>query len=163
MREKMEQAIAKLKDRDLGMERSDLLRVVVALTAMGGILLPWVALDGHGSWMTGSEMVAYSFFSPERASLFAVSRLATICLLLVPPAAAVAVVYGFFQLLRGHDSLGAHLLGALLPVLMLFASQPVLTSDGPEVVGLPVPGIGIITTIIAQAVLFAAALLEGKN
>ena len=163
IREKAEGAWENLKERDLGMETQDLMRCMVALIAMAGFLLPWITLDGHGSSLTGSEAIAYAITSPERATLFGTSMIGAVALLLVPTVTGACVLYGLVQLIRGRHSLASHLMGTLLPIMMILATGTIASSDGFRIAGMAMPGIGMAITTLAQGILFLDALVEGKE
>ena len=52
-------------------------------------------------------MIAYAFTDPGRASIFGISKLGTLAILLVPILALAASAYGFFRLAQGHHSLAS--------------------------------------------------------
>ena len=71
-----------------------LARVLVALIALAEMLLPWAKLDGYAETMSGAELMAFAFTSPERGSIFAVSKLGALSVLLAPALVPVANLYG---------------------------------------------------------------------
>ena len=145
------------------MDSQTIMRSTVALIALAGFLLPWIRLDGHNDPMTGSEIIAYAFTSPERATIFSTSLPSSMALLMIPPVTAIAVLYGMVRLIQGGHSLGSHLLGAALPLVMVLSTGAIASSDGFRIGGIPLPGIGIIATVITQGILFLDALVEGRE
>ena len=65
--------------------------------------------------------------------------------------------------MQQRQVLGAHLTGMLLPLVMLLMSGPVVSSDGPSLAGIAIPGIGVFVTMLAQRALFINTLLEGEK
>ena len=164
MREKMEQVKEKLKSLDdPSFDTANQVRTLVGLIALAGMLLPWIRLDGYSETMNGAQMIAYAFTDLGRASIFGVSKLGALAILLVPTLALAANIYGFFRLMQGRHSLGSHLAGSLLPLGMVLLSSPLISSDGPAIAGFPIPGMGIFVTILAQGALFIDGMLEGKD
>ena len=164
MKERAEQLGNKLKSLSTPeFDSATQVRTLVGIIAIAGMLLPWVRLDGHAGAMNGAEMIAYALTSPERASIFSASKLGTLAVLLVPPLVLAANAYGFFRLMQGHHSLGAHITGALLPLGMILTAGAILNSDGPALMGIPIPGIGLFVTMLAQGALFIDAMAEGKD
>ena len=165
MREKMEQVKEKLIKSldDPSFDQATQVRTLVGLIALAGMLLPWIRLDGYSETMNGAQMIAYAFTDPGRASIFGVSKLGALAVLLVPTLALLANTYGFFRLAQGRHSLGSHLAGSLLPLGMVLLSNPLISSDGPAIAGLPIPGVGIFVTILAQGALFIDGMLEGQD
>ena len=164
MREKMEQVKEKLKSLDdPSFDTATQVRTLVGLIALAGMLLPWIRLDGYSETMNGAQMIAYAFTDLGRASIFGVSKLGALAILLVPTLALAANIYGFFRLMQGRHSLRSHLAGSLLPLGMVLLSSPLISSDGPAIAGFPIPGMGIFVTILAQGTLFIDGMLEGKD
>ena len=160
----MEQVKEKLKSLDdPSFDTATQVRTLVGLIALAGMLLPWIKLDGYGETMNGAQMIAYAFTDLGRASIFGVSKLGALAILLVPTLALAANIYGFFRLMQGRHSLGSHLAGSLLPLGMVLLSSPLISSDGPAIAGFPIPGMGIFVTILAQGALFIDGMLEGKD
>ena len=164
MREKMEQVKEKLIKSldDPSFDRATQVRTLVGLMALAGMLLPWIRLDGYSETMNGAQMIAYAFTDPGRASIFGVSKLGTLAILLVPILALAANAYGFFRLAQGGHSLGSHLSGSLMPLGMVLLSSSLISSDGPAIAGFPLPGVGIFVMILAQGALFIDGMLEEK-
>lgn len=163
LRERATGAWERLRSRDPDTDNQTIMRSVVGLIALGGFLLPWVTLDGHGSALTGSEAIAYALTSPERGALFGASKMGALCLLLVPPVTLGAVLHGLIQTVRGGSSLGSHLAGVLLPIMMVLLIGTIASSDGIRVAGIPLPGLGAAITAIMQGILFVDALVEGRE
>ena len=120
MKEKLERIGRRIGVEDDGEsvssdERNTQLRAATALLTLVGFLMPWVTLDGYADAMSGSDLIAYAFLNPERASLFQVSWTGTLALLMMPIAALTATIYGFYRSLKGDPSLGAHLAAAAAP------------------------------------------------
>ena len=155
--------IDKLKSADSGMTPSDQMRAAVGLIALAGMLLPWIKLDGYSEAMNGGELIAYALTSPERASIFSASKLGATAVLLLPVLSLAANIYGFFRLMQGRHSLGAHLSGTLCPLGMVVLAGTVASSDGPSLLGITIPGIGVIVTMLAQGTLFIDAMVEGRD
>ena len=146
-----------------GIDRATLTRTMLILAALAGMLFPWVKLDGYREAMTGAELVAYALTSPERVSIFGVSKLGTTAVLLVPTLSLAAAAYGFFRIIQEGRALGAHLTGAVLPVLMVLLYGPIASSDGPALGTVTIPGAGVFVTMTAQAALFVEAMVSGKD
>ena len=146
-----------------GIDRATLTRTMLILAALAGMLFPWLKLDGYPGAMTGADLVAYALTSPERASIFSVSKLATTAVLLVPTLSLAAAVYGFFRIIQEGRALGAHLAGAALPIIMVLLYGPIASSDGPALGAVTIPGAGVFVTMTAQAALFVEALVSGKD
>ena len=138
-------------------------RTALGLIALAAMLLPWIKLDGYQDAMNGAELIAYAFTSPERASLFQVSKIGTLAVLLAPPIVLAANVYGLIRLIQGEQRLAPHLCGAVLPLGMTLLAGAIASSDGMRLAGIPIPGWGIIVTILAQGILFLDAMMEGKD
>ena len=161
MRENLEQVKEKLKSLDdPSFDHATQVRTLVGLMALASMLLPWIRLDGYSETMNGAQMIAYAFTDPGRASIFGVSKLGTLAVLLVPILALAASAYGFFRLAQGNHSLGSHFSGSLLPLGMVLLSGPIISSDGPAIAGFPIPGVGIFVMILAQGALFIDGMLD---
>ena len=164
MKESLEQVKKKLKSLDdPNFDQATQMRTLVGLMALASMLLPWIRLDGHSETMNGAQMIAYAFTDPGRASIFGISKLGTLAVLLVPILALAASAYGFFRLAQGHHSLASHLSGSLLPLGMVLLSSPISSSDGPAIAGFPIPGVGIFIMIVAQGALFIDGMLEEQD
>ena len=102
MRESLEQVKEKLKSlEEPNFDQATQVRTLVGLMALASMLLPWIRIDGYSETMNGAEMIAYAFTDPGRASIFGISKLGTLAILLVPIIALAAGAYGFFSWPRG--------------------------------------------------------------
>ena len=161
MREGLERVKEKLKSlEEPNFDQATQVRTLVGLMALASMLLPWIRIDGYSETMNGAEMIAYAFTDPGRASIFGISKLGTLAVLLVPIVALAASAYGFFRLAQGHHSLVSHFSGSLLPLGMVLLSSSIMSSDGPAIAGFPIPGVGIFIMILAQGALFIDGMLE---
>lgn len=163
IKDKAANAWENLRSQDPGMDSQTIMRSTMALIALAGFMLPWIRLDGHNAALTGADAIAYAITSPERATLFGASKIGTVMLLLVPPVTLGVVLHGLVRLVRGENSLGSHLAGAALPILMVALTGTIASSDGFRMGGIPLPGIGLIITAIIQGILFVDALVEGSE
>ena len=152
-----------MENEDPQLSRNARIRGTIAIIALTGMLLPWLRLDGYSEAMSAAELIAYAFTSPERGSLFGVSMMGALAILLTPVVVMTAGVLGFFQAITGGRSLGANLVGALAPLAMLMLAHSIVSSDGWEVVGIPLPGFGLMLTVAAQGTLFIHAMREGDD
>ena len=132
MKESLEQVKKKLKSLDdPNFDQATQMRTLVGLMALASMLLPWIRLDGHSETMNGAQMIAYAFTDPGRASIFGISKLGTLAVLLVPILALAASAYGFFRLAQGHHSLASHQGNrVLLSFLNLFKIVIIMTKLG---------------------------------
>ena len=143
-------------DPDFG--RAVQVRTLAALLALFSMMLPWVRLDGYTESMTGAELLAFAFTSPERGAMFRTVPLGAIALLLVPLAAAATAVYSFVKNVQGEHPIAANLALIFLPIVMLFFGQALTASDQPRLVWVSIPRPGIILMIACNAGLLAHSL-----
>ena len=166
MKEKLDNIRQKISTEGSGYkattaEQNTHIRAIAILITLVGFLLPWITLDGYAGSFSGSELIAYAFISPERASLFSVSKMGTLTLLAVPITTLSITIYGLYQSMKGEPSLGAHLAAVLAPISMLILTGGIVSTEWPRMFGMPLPGIGIIVIIITQGGLFTERLTEG--
>ena len=164
LKENLERVKEKLKSlEEPNFDQATQVRTLVGLLALASMLLPWIRIDGYSETMNGAEMIAYAFTDPGRASIFGISKLGTLAILLVPIIALAAGAYGFFRLAQGHHSLASHFFGSLMPLGMVLLSSSIMSSDGPAIAGFPIPGVGIFIMILAQGALFVDGMMEEEN
>ena len=138
-------------------------RTAIALSALAGMLLPWLRLDGYNEAMNAADLIAYAFTSPERATIFGISKLGAIAILFTPSIVLAASTYGLFRVISGRPHPTSHIIGALAPLGMLMLAGSIASSDGWNIAGMALPGFGLIVTVVAQGILFIDTMMEGKK
>ena len=162
--ERLKEKLAeRLAAEEPGFSTAAQVRTAIALSALAGMLLPWMRLDGYNEAMNAADLIAYAFTSPERETIFGISKLGAIAILFTPSIVLAASVYGLFRVIAGRPHPTSHIIGALAPLGMLMLSGSIASSDGWNVAGMPLPGFGLIVTVVAQAILFIDTMMEGKN
>ena len=161
--ERVQEGWKKLTQDDPRFSAAAKARTLMALLALFSILLPWVRLDGYTQTMAGSELLAFAFTSPERAAMFRSAPLGAIALLLIPFVLALSSIYAFFKSLEGQHTLGASIMGAALPLIMLFLAQTLTATGSTRIIGVSIPNPGIITMVLCNVGLIIHSLYEGPR
>ncbi len=163
LRDQWDKLKEKLTAEDPGFSKAAQVRTAIGIIALVGMLLPWLKLDGYNEAMSAAELAAYSFTSPDRGAMFGISIIGAIAVLFTPHIAVAVGFYGFIRLVQGGHSLSSHFTGAVLPLVMVLIARPMISSDGPELMGVPIPGIGLIITVLAQGALFTDGITQRRN
>ena len=158
-----EKLTERLAAKELGFGKAAQVRTAIAIAALAGMLLPWLRLDGYNEAMNAADLIAYAFTSPERGAIFGISKLGAIAILFTPSIVLAASVYGLFRIMAGRRQVAAHLVGARAPLGMLMLSRSIVSSDGWDVAGIPLPGFGLIVTVVAQGILLIDTMMEGDD
>ena len=162
--EKLKEKLAeRLAAEEPGFNTAAQVRTAIALSALAGMLLAWIRLDGYNEAMNVADLIAYAFTSPERETIFGISKLGAIAILFTPSIVLAASAYALFRVIAGRPHLTSHIIGALAPLGMLMLSGSIASSDGWNVAGMPLPGFGLIVTVVAHGILFIDTMMEGKN
>lgn len=152
----------RVQKNDPAFRGDPLLRSICALIPLGAFLLPWVHLDGSNDSLSGAQLLAFAFTSPERTFLFSTSALGTIALVFAPLALAVTSIASLFLTVSDKYMNAGHLVAGLLPLAMLALARPILSSDqalsyiGP----LPIPAWPLLALIASNLALAAHGFAE---
>ena len=142
----MTDKIRKLKEwmlaEDPTFSNENIIRTLIAMGALASMFLPWAVLDGDDSSLSGSELLAYAFTSPERGAMFRTSLLGAMGFLFIPLTVMVATIIAFFNTVTRQASTAANLIGCLLPIIMLMVTGSITSSDQPDLFGSKDPGVG---------------------
>ena len=167
LKNQFERSKKKLAERlaaeESGFSTAAQVRTAIALSALAGMLLPWMRLDGYNEAMNAADLIAYAFTSPERATIFGISKLGAIAILFTPSIVLAASTYGLFRVISGRPHPTSHIIGALAPLGMLMLAGSIASSDGWNIAGMALPGFGLIVTVVAQGILFIDTMMEGKK
>ena len=163
VKRKLEMLKERLEAEDSSFSRIRQIRSAAGALALAGMLLPWVRLDGYTKSMSGADLIAYAFTGTDRGAIFDASVTGALALLLIPSIVLAACAYAFFNTMIGRRPLKSHLTGAIMPLGILLMSGSIVSSDGPQVAGIPIPGFGLIITVLAQGGLFVNRMLGEEN
>ena len=155
---KLDNLWASLSRDDPNFSRVLQVRTLTALLALVSMMLPWVRLDGYTESMTGAELLAFAFTSPERGAMFRTVPLGAIALLLVPLTVAATAVYSFVKNIQGEFTVGPNLALIALPIVMLFLGQALTATDQPRLAWATLPKPGIILMVLCNVGLLAHSL-----
>ena len=159
--------IRKLKERILAgdptFNNETMIRTLIAIGALASMFLPWAVLDGKDSSLSGSELLAYAFTSPERGAMFRTSFLGTIGLLFIPLTVTIASIIAFFKTVTKQASTAANLIGCLLPIIMIMVTGSITSSDRPDLLGVRIPEWGIAMMISCHAILLVHGLIQEND
>lgn len=136
-------------------EPTQLARQAAALLPLLGIILPWITLDGETDSLTGAELLAYAFTSPERATMFQTSTLAGLTLFAAPLTTITFAILAFIKILKDQYPLALNIATAAVPIIMLATVQPITSTAQKTVFGFIFPDWGLALTIIPHLGLLA--------
>ena len=163
LKRKLEMLKEGFESEDPNFSRIRQIRSAVGALALAGMLLPWVRLDGYTKSMSGADLIAYAFTGTDRGAIFDTSIMGALGLLLIPSIVLAACAYAFLNTMTGRRPLKSHLVAAIMPLGMLLMSGGIVSSDGPQIAGIPIPGFGLIITVLAQGGLFVNRMLGEEN
>ena len=163
----MTDKIRKLKEwmlaEDPTFSNETMIRTLIAMGALASMFLPWAVLDGDDSSLSGSELLAYAFTSPERGAMFRTSFLGAVGLLFIPLTVMVATIIAFFNTVTRQASTAANLIGCLLPIIMIMVTGSITSSDQPDLLGVRIPEWGIAMMISCHTVLLVHGLIQEND
>lgn len=134
-------------------------RNAIAVAAIASMLLPWVYLDGSGSSLSGSELIAYTFVTgDERWNMVQQSALGALALLLVPAVVAIISIVVFVRTFRDQQSVGLNAAAGLLPALIVVFAGGITSSDHLIAGRFVFPEPGVILMFLCQAALAAHSI-----
>ena len=163
LKRKLEMLKEGFESEDPNFSRIRQIRSAVGALALAGMLLPWVRLDGYTNSMSGADLIAYAFTGTDRGAIFDTSIMGALALLLIPSIVLAACAYAFLTTLTGGRPLKSHFVAAVMPLGIMLMSGGIVSSDGPQIAGIPIPGLGLIITVLAQGGLFANRMLGDEN
>ena len=144
-------------------DRAAQVRTLVALMALCSMLLPWTRLDGYTNPMTGADLIAFAFTSPERGAMFRLMPLGALALLFIPLVTTITAIYVFAKSVEGEHPVMANIMAITLPVVMLYLAQTLTGSDQPQLFWITIPKLGIITLILCNTALIGLTIIIGSQ
>ena len=129
--------------------------VVAALLGPIALFVPWLALDGHGSPLSGVGLMSYALQGNDRLVMWKMSPLAIALLLVAPYGIAVGVCWTALNVLRRNYRLDVPLFTLAGILVLLRFTPPILDGRMYSLWGFAVPGLGPAILTVATLVVIA--------
>ena len=140
------------------LEEPALLRAAATCLALFSFLFPWVTLDGSQSSITGANLIAMAFTSPEASLMLDVALLPSMVLFAVPVITAAVTFYIALRSLSHNYPFVPSSICLALTIVMVLTTGAITSSDTPQLLGIPLPGAGLFLFMVTHALLVGHSL-----